>query len=124
MKNFSFVVFLFFILTVSIPKLYAVSAIPYPITISQPDGSEITIRLLGNEFFHYKTTLDGYLLVPDNKGVLTYARMNTDGKLISTNIKANNIEQRLSTEKEFIKNLNPNLNFNIKSLSQNALRAP
>ncbi|MFA5044660.1 MAG: M6 family metalloprotease domain-containing protein [Paludibacter sp.] len=124
MKNFSFFVYLSLTLIFSVSNLYAVPATPYPVKITQPDGSEITIRLHGNEFFHYKTTLDGYLLVPDSKGVLTYARMDSGGKLLSTNVKANNIERRLSPEKEFVKNLNPNINFNIKSLSQNALRAP
>ena len=40
-------------------SLWAVIASPEPITMSQPDGSSITLRLVGDEFHHYYTLEDG-----------------------------------------------------------------
>lgn len=48
------------ILVVSSSRLlWAVQAVPYPITVKQSDGTEITVRLVGNEFCHYYTLNDG-----------------------------------------------------------------
>ncbi|MDR0370268.1 MAG: M6 family metalloprotease domain-containing protein [Prevotellaceae bacterium] len=87
--------------------LSAVPAAPYPVTITQPDGTELTIRLHGDEFFSYKTTLDGYLVKEDEKGVYRYATLSDDG-LVSTGIKANDAAKRDDSEMSFLKNLSPN----------------
>lgn len=76
------------------PAVFAVPATPYPVKVIQPDGSELTIRLHGDEHFRYKTTLDGYLLVSDEGGMYTYAKTNVDGRLISSGIQAKNVENR------------------------------
>lgn len=39
--------------------LYAVKANPRPTVVTQPDGTQITVRLNGDERFHYISTLDG-----------------------------------------------------------------
>lgn len=41
------------------PALKAVKAYPYPVTVTQPDGSRLTIRIFGDENHSWKTTLDG-----------------------------------------------------------------
>ena len=97
-------------------SLFAVPATPFPVTITQPDGTELTIRLHGDEYFHYKTTLDGYALVSDADGILNYAKLDINGNLISTSLKATNIEKRSIIEKKFIQNLKPNLD--LSKLSQ------
>lgn len=113
-----FIAFLF-----SSISLNAVPASPYPIKITQPDGTEITIRLHGDEFFKYKTTLDGYPLIANSEGILTYAQQDTEGNLISTNIKANEVEKRTTAELQFIKTLTPNIDFTKRNLLQRAQRA-
>ena len=40
-------------------QLHAVKAYPYPVTVVQPDGTTLTIRLYGDENRSWKTTLDG-----------------------------------------------------------------
>ncbi len=40
-------------------QLFAVKAWPYPVTVVQPDGTQLTIRLFGDENRSWKTTLDG-----------------------------------------------------------------
>ena len=80
----------------------AIPALPYPIKITQPDGSEITIYLKGDEFFRYKTTLDGYLLAENENGVLCYAKKE-NGKIKSSGIKASEINKRGIIEKTLVK---------------------
>ena len=47
--------------------MWAVMASPDPHTITLPDGSEKVVRLIGDEYFSYYTTLDGKpLRVTDN----------------------------------------------------------
>ncbi len=103
-------------------KLNAIPASPYPIKITQPDGTEITIRLRGDEYFKYKTTLDGYALIDDAKGFLTYAQQDTNGNLVTTNVRANDIANRNASELEFLKQLTPNISFAKQSSIQRAQR--
>ena len=123
MRSGSILVSLIIFFLIPTVSLYAVPATPFPINITQPDGSILTIRLHGDEYFNYKTTLDGYPLVSDVHGILTYAKLNSEGKLISTEVRASNIEKRTTIEKNLIQSLTPNLDFrNLKHLGQ-ALRS-
>ncbi|MDR3654065.1 MAG: M6 family metalloprotease domain-containing protein [Paludibacter sp.] len=110
-------IFLFFAVC-----LNAVPATPYPVKITQPDGTVLTVRLHGDEYFNYKTTLDGYALTPNTQGVLTYAKSDAYGNLISTSVKANDINQRTAVEKNLILNLTPNLNLTKFGQKERALR--
>ena len=115
MKSIS--IYVTFLIVFLLPAicLFAVPALPYPVNITQPDGTILTIRLHGDEFFNYKTTLDGYALVQNTEGILTYAQPDSNGNLKSTLIKASNIEKRSLTEKNLILNLTPT--FNLRKLS-------
>ena len=57
-------------------------------TYHQPDGSKLSVKLYGDEFFVYQRTLDGREIVKDPKtGFFCYARLSADGKLfVSTGI--------------------------------------
>ncbi|MEI7504606.1 MAG: hypothetical protein WCJ61_15115, partial [Paludibacter sp.] len=123
MRTFPTLVLLIMALILPILSLFSVPATPYPITITQPDGTELTIRLHGDEHFNYKTTLDGYTLVPNNENVMTYAQMDANGLLYSSNIKAHNSNKRLTNEKTFIKSLTPNINFRAQSDLKRSLRS-
>ncbi|HOK36255.1 MAG TPA: hypothetical protein PLR72_03240, partial [Paludibacteraceae bacterium] len=59
MKNIWFFIILFFEIIGNL-QVFAVPAYPYPIKVTQPDGSDITFIMKGDEFYHYHTTLDGY----------------------------------------------------------------
>jgi len=72
-------------MTLFIPfHAYAVKAYPFPITVTQPDGTSLTIQLHGDEFHHYKTSDDGILLKENTKGFLTYAIINTAGEVVES----------------------------------------
>lgn len=51
--------------------LRAVKASPEPFMCRQPDGSEILVRLIGDEFSHYYVDSDGRRLLPDRRGNLS-----------------------------------------------------
>jgi len=83
--------------------VFAIRAYREPINITQPDGTQLTIRLQGDEFHHYQTTEDGYLLKSNVKGYLTYATINAAGQTIESEFIARNISKRSATEIQFLK---------------------
>ena len=76
----------------------AIPADPTPVKVTQPDGSTVTVRLHGDEFFHLTQTLDGYTLVKDASGYYTYARQDQGGRLVSSGIAAHDVSHRSGKE--------------------------
>lgn len=63
-------------LSMGIPAIQAMPAYPGVIMAEQPDGTEVEIRLHGDEHYNWTTTPDGsYTLVRDNEGYLTFGRL-------------------------------------------------
>lgn len=81
----------------------AVQAYPYPITLSQPDGTTLTVCLIGNEFQHYQTTEDGFLLKQNANGYYTYAIINAKGSIEATENIASEIKNRNTKAIQFLK---------------------
>ena len=52
---------------------WAIPADKTPMTVTQSDGSTLTLRLVGDEFFHYNTTDDGYTVLCNRDGSYEYA---------------------------------------------------
>lgn len=72
-----------------------------PIQTRQSDGSPLTICLHGDEYFSWRTTLDGALLV--NVGMDYYiAQIGKDGSLVASAQLAHNKEQRTALEQGII----------------------
>ena len=55
MKKILLTINLFFISL----AMWAVVATPNPVQVTQPDGSVLTVKLIGDEYHSYYTTLDG-----------------------------------------------------------------
>ena len=87
-------------------SVYAVKAYPFPITVTQPDGTSLTILLHGDEFHHYQTTEDGYNLKTNAKGFLTYAMFNAAGEVVESEYIAHNASKRTGIELQFLKRVN------------------
>ncbi|MHB9054699.1 MAG: M6 family metalloprotease domain-containing protein [Paludibacteraceae bacterium] len=87
----------------------AVPAYPYPVKMNQPDGTTLNVRLRGDEFYHFYTTEDGYLIVKNNRGFFNYAKQDVLGKLIDTHLKAKDVNLRSNSEKLFISDLKPGM---------------
>ena len=48
--------------------VYAVTATPEPLEVTQPDGSKLSVKLVGDEFHHYYTLTDGTPLCQTKEG--------------------------------------------------------
>ena len=57
-----------------------------PIIHIQSDGSEITIIQRGDEFFNWRETLDGYTLLRNENRDFVYAKLDSSGDLISSEL--------------------------------------
>ena len=76
----------------------AIPADPTPVRVTQPDGSTVTVRLHGDEFFSFTTTLDGYTVLRAQSGAYTYARLDADGRLASSGVMAHDQGNRSAAE--------------------------
>lgn len=73
---------------------------PVPYTVTQSDGTTLTVIKHGNDHLAYYTTLDGKVLQRNASGDLCYARL--DGsRLQPTSYIAHNAAQRAATEQAF-----------------------
>lgn len=73
---------------------------PIPVSITQPDGTKLQLKLVGDEFYHFNTTIDGYTIVNVN-GKWEYA-MKLGNKLTSTGVLAHDPEVRNTQEQQFL----------------------
>lgn len=96
-------IFTFLILLSSCTVLQAIPAYPGLINRKQADGTEITIRIYGDEFSHFITTTDDYLLVENSNGLLVYADVDKSGHLSPSNIQAKNPEKRNYADEQSLK---------------------
>ena len=108
MRKISILTFAIILSLLTAFKALAIPASPYPVKITQPDGTEITVQLRGDEFFNYKTTTDGYLLVRDQKGFLNYGTLEPDGTIRNSGFRAKELNKRTAREKKFLNNIPQN----------------
>jgi len=80
----------------------AVPAHRAPVTITQPDGTSVTIQLRGDEWMHYETTTDGYSVIKNKKGYYVYAELK-EGRLMPTGTIAHDVKDRKAAEREFLR---------------------
>lgn len=62
-----------------------VPASPLPVRLQQPDGTEITLRVRGDEFYNWHEDMEGYTVVIDG-GWYVYANLGADGRLAPTGL--------------------------------------
>lgn len=68
------------------PSAFAVSTGPEGIVLSekQPDGTEIQLRVIGDEFYRRVETLDGFSVIMDSQRQFVYASLDSAGAFMST----------------------------------------
>lgn len=76
----------------------AIPAHPRPVDVPQSDGSKLTVRLVGDEFYHRYMTDDGYTLLQRTNGDYVYAQLSADSRLVPTDVIAHNPQSRGSSE--------------------------
>lgn len=92
---------------------WAVPADPRPHTYVQPNGDTLTVRLRGDEHFHFHTTLDGHLIKQAEDGYFYYATWHyvTDAKgktwktAVPTKVVAKNADKRDDKEVKWLTEL-------------------
>jgi len=103
---------------------FAVSAYPDSLTITQPDGSKLTVFVRGDENSHYYTTPDKFTIIRNKSGFFTYAVRDKDGKLQPGSMRVQNINKRTQEEQDYIRKTGkmlPTINLNQKEIRNNAL---
>ena len=80
---------------------WAAKAYPLPVTITQADGTPLTIILRGDEHYHWYMTEDGALLCRQGNAYYV-AAVEADGSLTATKQLAHNKDLRSNVERELI----------------------
>ena len=94
---------LLILLTIAVcSQMKAIPAEGTTAKVKQPDGTELTIRLVGDEFLHFNVTEDGYSIVRNDEGFYVYAQQNAEGELIPSNQIAHDEPMRQSKERAFL----------------------
>ncbi len=75
------------------PEAAAISADPRPFEHTQPDGTRVTLRLRGDEFFHWHEDLQGFTVVRVGSR-FEYARLNAQNALEATGTQAGRTDPR------------------------------
>ena len=70
---------------------------PQAVVTPQPDGTQVTLQLCGDEFYHFSTTTDGYTVLKTADGYWVYARRDGD-HLRATSVVAHDAGQRSAAE--------------------------
>ena len=86
----------------------AVPAIPTPQKVTQPNGEALTVRIKGDEFFHYMTTVDGYTIVKNAQGYYAYGTLVND-EVVPSKLIARDAEKRSASDNAWLATTGKNL---------------
>ena len=90
-------------LSLATPSVLAIPAWPGLHTIMQPDGTCLSLRLLGDEHAHSYVTTDGWLVGPDTDGVMRYVTaIDTEGRQVLSTAIAHDSNMRPAEESRML----------------------
>ncbi|MBR5030759.1 MAG: M6 family metalloprotease domain-containing protein [Muribaculaceae bacterium] len=101
----------------------AIPAVPRPIEVTQPDGTKLMMKIVGDEFFNYQTTVDGYTIVKNSDGFYVYA-MSQNDDLVPSKTVAHNEAERSASEKQFVGTLEKGIFSKVDARNGKLKRAP
>ncbi len=101
-------IYLVAIACISAISAFAIPANPTPEKLRQPDGTYITLRLVGDEFNHYTTTDDGYTVLKSASGYYVYAQM-SEGRLVESQYIARDKAERTVADNLYLKKIEKSL---------------
>jgi len=110
-KTINTIIYVYLFTIGSISMVHSMPALPKPIEITQPDGSKLTILLKGDEYLHFTQTTDGYDLKQNKYGFYTYASRDTEGRLLSSDQIARNVDERSNSDVTYLSTVDKGLNF-------------
>lgn len=83
----------------------AIPAYPGLMKVKQADGTELTVRLRGDETHSFYLTEDDYLL-EQRDGIFYYANVDATGKMVSSDFRAKEPALRNTAEREYLSTVN------------------
>ena len=86
-------------------NMFAIPAHRGLVQMPQPDGTLVTIDLVGDEFYHFNTTADGYTVVLNDMGAYVYAQR-VGMSLKATDVLAHDEGNRSADELALLATLN------------------
>jgi len=98
-------------ISVMLHQAVAVPAYPYPVEVTQPDGTTLTITLKGDEFASWAESADGYTLLRNSDGFFEYAQKDAQGELVLSGVIARNVQQRTLNDNELLQKTPKKLGF-------------
>ena len=75
-----------------VSPLFAVPAKPVLVRVAQPDGTVVTVKTVGDEFYH--STSDGIPVVRGEDGFYRYAELSATGLVVAGNVIARDSSMR------------------------------
>ena len=103
--------FLFLILIAFTHSAFGVSAYPYPVEITQPDGTKITIIQKGDEFVKWAQTVDGYSIMRNSRGIYEYVTLDTKNDMVPSGIPVRNVSNRSASDIQFLMSIKKGLSY-------------
>lgn len=88
-----------------ISSLFALPARSIPETVTQPDGTVVSVRVVGDEFYHYQMTADGIPVVRGADGFYRYAELTPDGTAVAGQVIARDAHLRTASDKVYLEQL-------------------
>ena len=120
-QNMRRICFLLAALLLVASHIVAIPAHPGKVKVRQPDGTSVTIRLVGDEWLHFNTTDDGYSVVKDSRGSYVYAERR-EGCLVPTAVVAHDVADRSARELSYLRSvskfLTPEMPATVRQMKQ------
>lgn len=88
-----------------VSSLFALPARSIPEAVTQPDGTVVTVRTVGDEFYHYKVTADGIPVVRCADGFYRYAELSVDGTAVAGQVIARDAALRTASDNIYLQQL-------------------
>ena len=114
MRRFTLFIFLLIISSVGF-RMLAIPALPGTAVFTQPDGTTVTIQLVGDENLSYVYSQDGYTLLQKD-GYYHYAMLNDAGDMVASDFVARDVTNK-STDNSFLQSINKGLGYSEAQLA-------
>lgn len=100
----------------------AIPANPRPFVVTQPDGSQLTLKINGDEHYNFYTTVDGYTVMQNTAGYYVYAKK-AGNQLTATTTIARNADQRSTSEVQLLNSIGKRVIDKARVETANMMRA-
>jgi len=89
------------------PGREVIQASPAPVVARQPDGTEVRLRVRGDERFNWQEDLNGFPVLRTDQGWYVYAKPDEQGKLRPTSLRVGNADPKAAGIKPGFKPARP-----------------